>query len=383
MNNFMNSWTSIGKREPLPPFNHHGEPSPEPARGSEERGHHLCTDRRCPRLVESPKKFGMLGGFALVSNRGPALGSGGKGLLREPSLPPIHPRLRLPKEILLEVCLIDRVNAQKYRSLDARQKSLVNVILGVKFQPALLDLLDTGGVNSVDTEKYLKELPKHSSHELIMYLRLRGLLDTEFPTLRLDESFAGGAGVLDHLAKRYFGCMALGLGGLSQADGCVMFREVWNIRHLATLAMNTGKKRDWLAGMKHLLTDLLLVSQEEILSEYEKTIDNKLSTFFYDENFEVSSFFAKLKVKLKDGISMLPMTNFELKRLDSRVTGSLKDEVKLLTAFLQNTHSAEPLKNGNSVLNLVSGNSSLQLFENSIRENLDYSLLKKSRYAKD
>lgn len=379
MNNIMNTWITIGKRKELPPLDHLADQRPKlPHKPTGQQSYNRLSGRSrrerksAPKLQIQEQPRGNAIEETVVKDQ--MIESGEIGT-SPPILPPIHPRFIPTREILLEVCLIDRINVEKYQTLESRQKSMVNLILACKYHSILLEVIDSGGFTSIETETYLKEPPKHSCENVMMYYRLRALLDSVFPKLWSDPSLRERPGAYDHLAKRYFGNMILGLVGLPPSEGCPLFQEVVTVRRLAPLALSTGRELEWLSGMVRFLEDLLKVSQEEILSEYEKSIERKLSILFYDEDFNLNRFFVKLRTIIKSGKVDLPMTIYEVRELDSRVISNLNYEKRLLTSFLLSSNSI--LKSRDYILNYLYDKGSLHLFENSNRESTSFTILPK------
>lgn len=336
----MNAWISIGKRKALFSLDVEGTKS---CAHSEQFNHHQMT------LTEKNNSHFRKRNFSkkwipekLTTSlqKGPS-----QNLVTKPEsfdakgvlLPYVHSRMRAVKEIISEICHIDKINVAKYRRLDDRQRSLLNKILTYKYQTEFLDVIDTGGITTVNTEEYLRDDHKLGHEKTIMYLRLRKLLDTKSIKLQPDHCLNGFTDLFNHLAVGYFG--ELGQTGTSapRENTSALFQEVTTIRQLAAVAINNHEPTKWLAGMKDFLQDLIHVSQDKIISEYENTIDARLTNFFHDEDHDVNSFFARLKVKMKEGKVTLPLTNYEIKHWDNFVVHLLKCEIGQLDSYLLNT----------------------------------------------
>ena len=344
MNNYMNAWISIAKRKALfsldseeSKFNDHllGQCINHrmvPLDGNTSHSRNKNSSKKWLDEKASKSILKELPSHSIIDPES----SDPKGM----TLPKVQSRMRAVKEIIAEICLIDRINVKKYRLLDDRQRSLLNKILSYKYQAEFLDVIDTGGISTVDTEEYLRDDHKQGHEKTIMYLRLRMLLETKPSKLRQDHCLNENTEFFNNLAVRYFGELGQGLTSVPGENTFALFQEVTTIRHLAVVALQNQDSIKWITGMKAFLYDLTQVSQEKIISEYEKTIETRLTNFFHDEDHDVNTFFAKLKVKMKEGKATLPMTSFEIKHWDDFIVQLLKSEIIQLDTYLLNTASS-------------------------------------------
>lgn len=355
MNNLLNAWISLGKRRSLPELDiclsskslvgpQSVTPKPAPREASIRINFEPSSAKKVNSVQpksEKPKEV------KIVKPEYREL-----PLTIEPSTGQIHQRLRIVKEILREICLIDRINAKKYRSLDDRQRSLLNKILTYKFQPDFLDVIDTGGVKQMGTEEYLLDDPSQHAEKVLLYLRLKALFESKF----LRVKHAAGASPMTvyskQMAQHYFGGLADLEIGQGATHDCALFQEVDWIRRSAAIAVSSGCSLDWIKGMKQFLHDLLLVNHESIIANYQNELEKKLDAFFFDEDNDVHSFFAKLKVKMKEKKVRLPLTHYELKNGDQMVVKIVKNEMVLINNLLVRVshHNEESKKPAGSVL---------------------------------
>ena len=97
--------------------------------------------------------------------------------------------------------------------------------------------------------------------------------------------------------------------------------------------------------MKNLLTDITQTSQDTVVQDYTDSINARLSLFFYDKDSSISSFFAKLKKRLKEGEIQLPLTTFQIRRMDGSIQYALESELAEINDFLKLRESVEESSN--------------------------------------
>ena len=338
----MNAWISLGKRKGLPPLEidlqstriHAKKPVSLKNRETVEGSQVNKLESLQVNMIQHPKKEKAK--FELMSDAALSFEFPGDQGDR-PYF--IHPRLKVVKDLLLEACLIDRIDVSRYRALDERQRSLINKILTYKFQKELLDVLDMGGLKTIDTEEYLTDLAREHAEKVVMYLRLRHLIDTIKPSENETKTSSQPSLKNSLLTAHYMGDMIQENLKGPWMDSCSLYQEMDNLRYSAIKAIEQGLSHQWLKAMAVFLNDLAHVSQEDITSEYEKSLEYRLCHIFLDKDDDINSFFAKLKAKFKEGKAVLPLTAFELKRGNQAVVNLLKSQISLIRLYLEKSHN--------------------------------------------
>lgn len=246
---------------------------------------------------------------------------------------PLHHKAKSIKEILLEAFMSERINLSKYRDLDDKQKSLLNKLLTYKYQQDILDLLDTGGVETLDTEEYLLYDPSEEAEKTLLFLRLKLLFETKIWKSKQHIHNSQLSSGHHLIAAHYFGSL------VEQADFPTagrmrsLFEEVDWIRKSAAAALANSEGPEWIKGMRAFLNDLIQVPSELVAVNHKNQLEHRLSWFLYDEDNDAGSFFPKLKLKLKEKKIKLPLTLQELKYWDQIVVSTLKSELSPINSY--------------------------------------------------
>lgn len=358
MNTLFNSWISIGKRQALPPLDIQLETKPKsqgfnPSLRQQRRE---LLNRKKEKPISPPKIEEVIpprdDPFLKPlppKPRSPPVKSPSPPQFVErpiitPQMLPIHAKVVPIKEIIQEICLYDQIKVKKYNSLDERQKSLLNKIMTYKFQPDILDVIDTGGVKVITTEEYLLDNPSQNAERTLLYLRLKLLFETKFNRSKLSTSSFNQQGVpISTLAHQYFG-QVFELQPLGDQDTKVnaVVQEIGWLRMMAAFKLKDSKGIDWLMAMRNLIHDIIYIPQDLVIENYKADLDKRLTRFFYDEDNDSSSFFPKLKTKMKERKVTLPLTVQELKNWDHIVVKTLKTEMNMIGNHIAKEKDRKP-----------------------------------------
>jgi hypothetical protein len=255
------------------------------------------------------------------------------------SNPFVHARMRIIRDILREVCLTDNFNVKRYRTLDERQRSLMNKILGSMLEPGFLDLIDTYERKYISTSDFLRK--SHSKREsTVLNLRINSLIRAKNPEPVVTEEAEGDS----HMRSRQTqDCgVSLMLHTITGSDenratsshtaSDLVLNMIQAIKATAITALTNGKPCEWLHRVLTLLKEIVKVPFSSIAELYCDKLDLRLSCFLYDKDNDVNRFFARLKSRIKSGVLKPPVTVLQLNHWDQTVVeylNKLIDKIEL------------------------------------------------------
>lgn len=246
----------------------------------------------------------------------------------------VHPKIKAVKDMVYEICLYDVIKVKKYQALDDRQKSLLNKLMSYKFQPDILDMIDTGGVKVIKTDEYLLNSASQSPEKIILYMRLRLLYESKFLKHKYLDPQNENLIPANILAYHYLGEAHPESEVTKSTSYSGLFQEINSLRETAARKLESDSGMIWLNGMRNLLHDLTHLPNEAVLESYRRDLEKKLDHLFHDEDGDLCAFFPKIKQKLKEKKAYLPLTMEELKKWEKIVIKSLKIELMSLSNFL-------------------------------------------------
>lgn len=257
--------------------------------------------------------------------------------------PFVHTRLREIKDILMDVCLTENLDVKRYKTLDERQRSLMNKILSSVFESSFLDLIDTYHRRYINTTEFLRKDVK-SRASLALHLRLHCLINKKITEFRISEGSNTSKYKRFRLTQQYFASF---LSNMYHTDTTehedvktqpsishLIQSEVEALKTTAVSALTEDRTHDWLSSMQFLLREMVEVPFEKVSELYITKLDLKLSLFLHDEDKNVNGFFPKLKLKLKSGIVKPPATKHQLKLWDTAAIELLNQKIKRLEIYL-------------------------------------------------
>lgn len=253
--------------------------------------------------------------------------------------PFVHARMRIIRDILREVCLTDNFNVKRYRTLDERQRSLMNKILGSMLEPGFLDLIDTYERKYMSTSDFLRK--SHCKREsTVLHLRIKSLIQAKKPEPAVTEGAEEG---FQMRSRRTQDCdaspMLQTIAGSdanretsSHTASDLVLNMIQAIKAEAISALTKGKPCEWLHRVLILLKEIVKVPFNSIAELYSDKLYLRLSYFLYDKDNDVNRFFARLKSRIKSGALKPPVTMLQLNRWDQTVLEHLNkliDKIEL------------------------------------------------------
>lgn len=253
--------------------------------------------------------------------------------------PTIHSRLKIVRDILKEMCITDMFCVKQYKTLDERQRSMMNKILINMFQPEFLDLIDTYQNKYIGTKVFLvKNVARKDS--MIFHMRMDCFVTScNKLNVKGSDGLPNSKFNYTKLAKECF------IQSQSDANSDfpidktknssnLILREINTIRMSAVTSLEEGKPSEWLSKMHSLLQNLANIHFDRLADMYISSLDIRLNHLLYDKDKDLNSFFAKFKHSLKNGVIRPPLTIEQLRIMNMETVARLNRQIEILDLHL-------------------------------------------------